>query len=205
MRKPLSLSSIKMLLEFPPVLEKPMPPAPFPGRRFPTRVAWVFNAQGTKQIPHPTVPGAYALQVFNQKFQYIGKPNRLRARAAANFLQQHKGEITYYLEAEFDRTGIVASRHKFPDMKAPASAVSARYWVYHPQAAQTPAIVDCFTHPQFMKRLGGFTVYSFNRKLEIEKVDQFYEWYSKTFGKRLRRPKGKPLEIGDTGAQNGSF
>jgi len=194
MRTPLTISRINRLLEESQLTGAPLkavPPHPYPGKRFPTRVAFRFFAQRAKAVMQPD--GHMKTEIVNVEFEYVGKPNKLRAEQANAFIRKWGPYIRQHIEVEYDQAGLIAYKWRHLGADHTSVMVSPRYYVYHPQANSTLSILEGFRHEQFMKRLGGFSVYSFQKKLPIEQVDNFYGWYKQVFGKQLRRPKGKPL------------
>jgi hypothetical protein len=87
--------------------------------------------------------------------------------------------------AEFDRAGLLMY------WSNNGLAHNQAWYAYHPNG--NPDFFTTHTKPFFIKRIGGLTVYSTQKRLSQEMVDQYYAWYYKVFGKRLKRPKGEPL------------
>lgn len=176
----------------PPLGQDQSPPKPFPGRRSPVRVAWsiVMNL-----APPSKKANRYARQVpVLRHLGYIGKPNRLRALQAMKFAKT--GQLVQLFSAEFDKGGLISWRITDPrQLEAHTLSVMAhRFFAYHPQGTHTCPIM-VYAKPNYVKRVGGLTLYSYQKRLTVEQLDQFYEWYFKTFGKKLRRPKQTPMEL----------
>lgn len=176
-------------------------PNPFPGRGTPTRVAYsitVGYAKRPKTIQNPKWDGEhgpqYILAMVPTKFhklQYVGKPNRYRALEALRWLSRKT--VVRHWQIEFDRSGVVAMKQvKGTKVR---DATSLAYVAYHPHSSNID-IVGSFAKPVYVKRIGRMSVYSNAKKLSIEKVEAFYDWYEKSFGRKLRKPKQKPLETG---------
>jgi hypothetical protein len=187
-------------------------PKPFPGKRWPTRVAWHFEIRQTDEdlrdqaarlinqrqrttgravadILHDADIQALARRQPSRRLSYIGKPNRYRALEAQRFLQRGPGERLHRsLEVEFDRGGVVFSRVNGE------LYFEKVHMAYHPHSGSLGPI-DGFARKTFAKRVGGHTVYSYKDKLAQEEIDAFYEWYEKSFKRKLKRPRGKALAM----------
>jgi hypothetical protein len=160
------------------------PPAPMPGKRWPTRVAWHLEV---RQSP-------FGKGFVTTTLTYIGKPNRYRALEAFKFLKQAGGEhnvntiLGYCWQAEFDKNGLIAYRAGGDAFASPA------FFAYHPHNARVD-IVEAFMKPVFVKYVGGMRLYSYKKRLTQEAVDAYYEWFHKTFKRKLRRPKAQPTAV----------
>jgi hypothetical protein len=174
-------------------------PVPFPGRTSPTRVAWYISLgyaaklQIVNDHENAVLKEVYIPTRF-KVFTYVGKPNRYRALEALKLLGQRR--VYQAWQIEFDRGGLLAYRDFLQGYGRPRKrAVNGNaYTAYHPHSANAD-IVASFAKPFYVKRIGRFSLYSHARKLNVEKLDAFYAWYEKTFGKKLRRPKQAPMEV----------
>lgn len=192
-------------------------PKPFPGRQWPTRVAWSFVLQKSQEgladivadlaearqrvdpRPLPEIINDPAIQEVIRKHRrkrflsYIGKPNRYRAIEAQHFLRRSPGErVLYALEVEFDRGGIIYSRINGEIYHDKV------YTAYHPHSG-TLGPVDGFSRKAHIKRIGGLPLYSFKERLSQEELEMYYLWFEKSFKKKLRRPKGRALGMKELG------
>lgn len=175
------------------------PPKPFPGRRTPTRIGWRVDTR------------TYKLQAIKGKIQpvadknftstYFGKPCKYRAlellQKMTEINRKPRIQILRYWTAEFDKSGVIAWRQWGYD-KEVSQWNGASYFAYHPQVT---SFTDCgapWLKPVFVKRIGGLSVYSHQKKLSMDQIDKFYGWYEATFKKKLRRPKSQPLMQGST-------
>lgn len=182
------------------------PPQPMPGRSTPTRIAWMIaighGSEVTTTVNPNWSPNSDSPELIKRLVPktvsthcYVGKPTKYRALEAlkllrANKLQRH---VHKFWLIEFDAGGVLAFVQQDKTGRK-LSWNSFAYTAYHPHAAGAD-IAQSFAKPYFLKRVGGLSVYSHARKLSVEKLDAYYEWYEKTFGKRLRRPKQKAQEI----------
>lgn len=189
--EPLTLLKVaRMVGAQPPLGEDQAPPKPFPGRSSPVRVAWqlVVNVGRPSKNRYDRPP---------QKLihhSYVGKPNRLRALEALAFGQ--KGQLVTLWSGEFDRQGLISWRLTDPQTieGSTRQAFAHRFFAYHPQGTHSDPILT-FAKPIYVKHVGGLSLYSYQKKLTTAQLDQYYEWYTKTFGKKLRRPKQVPMEL----------
>jgi hypothetical protein len=141
---------------------------------------------------------ADVLAIRNQRsvrrLRYVGKPNRYRAMEAQRFLRRGEHEqLTFLMEAEFDREGIIYSRLGGEVYKAHA------HTAYHPHSG-TLGPIEGFGQKFYTKRIGGQTIYSYKNKLSQDEVELYYQWWEKAFKKRLRRPKGRASAMKEPGA-----
>lgn len=159
-----------------------------PGRRWPTRVAWYIKIAQVYYKPNQP-PSVRNVRVLS----YIGKPNRYRALEARNFLTQITAPgwaIVEMWQAEFDRAGLVAYILQQVGKRAISGATGA-FKAYHPLSAQVE-VVEAFTRPFYLKYIGGMHFYSLKKKLPMQAVLNYYDWYEQQFKKRLRKPKPVP-------------
>ena len=170
--KHFTLDGIRKLVESGPALPI-RPPQPFPGRRYPTRVAWKITRLVLLSSDPPKV-GVLTLS-------YIGKPNRFRALQALKFMRQSSPK-KFSWQAEFDRGGLIA----YNEVRTQA------FLAYHPNAGQG-SLIEIHTSELFPKRIGGLTVYSRQKRLSTEQIEHFYAWYEGTFKKKLKRPRTKAM------------
>lgn len=190
-------------------------PTPFPGKRFPTRVAWEFEFRSNDEAVRDQVsrlvnrrvrdtgravievlrdPDVRALanQRRTRRLRYIGKPNRYRALQAQRFLQRRPGEqLVSRLEVEFDAGGILYSNTLEQGMLYGNAHVA-----YHPHSKGLGPI-DCFAQAVHRKRVGGLTLYSYKKVMAQDEIDSFYVWFEKTFKRKLKRPKGKAAAMAE--------
>lgn len=182
---------MQKLVEAQPKLEQNRVPAPFPGKRWPTHVAWHIE-YAERRIVNPGTAKVRA-EFFNTRtLQYVGKPNRYRALQAWKLLQQARQGKCFLLDnwqAEFDKAGLLAYT-TFPGAIGSCTA----FFAYHPHSAQVE-IVQSFIKPLYLKYVGGMRLYSQKKKLAQDAVDAYYEWYHKHFKRKLRRPKAVPTAI----------
>lgn len=181
------------------------PPRPFPGV-WPTRVCWditLATYKGRKLVnkPHPNDP-SISLPIWEEQFEkprrfrYCGKPNRYRSLGMYRLLSQPRVLIKSLQIVEFDADGVFAWErlHRHRENKV-VFGISPIYSAYHPQAPTGFSIAGAFSKQIFIKKIGRFPTYSFQQKIGADKVEAFYSWYEATFGKRLRRPKQKPMTV----------
>lgn len=129
---------------------------------------------------------------------YIGKPNRLRALEARNFIAQAKKPniiVAEMFQATFDRGGLLGYiTQKFGHTKF--SMGCGAFTAYHPHIAPPQIeVVEAFVKPLHLKYIGGMRLYSQKKTLKADELDTYYEWYLKQFGKRLRRPKATAMQV----------
>jgi hypothetical protein len=185
-------------------------PRPFPGR-WPTRIAWdatirpYLHTRIIKQF-HPNEPSLLvnvkktAIYGPAVRLRYCGKPNLYRAKELLSLLQQSQSKILDFWALEFDAGGLLGyelgGARDIGNM--PPLAYDKAYSAYHPQASTVFSILGAWSRRVYLKRIGRFPTYSLHQKLSQEKVEAFYQWFEKSFEKRLRRPKQKPMlvEIG---------
>jgi hypothetical protein len=184
-------------------------PQPFPGRTSPTRVAWRIEiGEGIKavKLPNPNYDGSEGTPQLIMKVisagrihvhTYVGKPNRYRALEALRLLAQ-PGLMSFWA-MEFDIAGVLGY-YGVSETKKRFAANNLAYIAYHPHSAAV-AIIQSFAKPLYLKRIGGLTVYSHARKLTMERLDAYYDWYKNSFGKALKRPKQKALELSNEADQ----
>jgi hypothetical protein len=187
----LNLNYIGHLVADMPKLLPDRRPKPMPGKRWPTRVAWHIRLADYRNTPNG------ALRFFNHRIlSYVGKPNRYRALEARNFLQQiHRKNVALLAmwQAEFDKAGLVAYQtHNWGHDKY--QQASGAFAAYHPHSSSVE-IVEAFIKPLYLKYVGGMRLYSQKKKLPMEALDAYYDWYHKTFKRRLRRPKALPSMV----------
>jgi hypothetical protein len=178
-------------------------PRPFPGDA-PTRVAWHIEV-----APKVVVRKQYSLSAgglpelhfekspkgVHKILSYVGKPSVYRSLQAANFFREPPGEVRAYWCVEFDRAGPLALIIVHPG-KSPIMSYANAYWAFHPQSANGQ-VWDAYTRRFFLKRIGKLPTYSYQQKLSQEKIDAFYAWYEKVFERKLKRPKQKPMILGN--------
>lgn len=184
----ITLNYIKGLVASQPKLEQDRKPAPMPGRRWPTRVAWYIKIAQVYYKPNQP-PAVRNVRVLS----YIGKPNRYRALEARNFLTKITAPgwaIVEMWQAEFDREGLVAYITQTVGRRAITGSAGA-FKAYHPLSAQVE-VVEAFTRPFYLKYIGGMRFYSLKKKLPMQAVLNYYDWYEQQFKKRLRKPKPVP-------------
>jgi hypothetical protein len=186
----LTLQYIKKLVTAAPKLMPDRRPRPMPGRKWPTHVAWHFEAYRNVKLN-----GTWVTRDV-RSLSYIGKPSRYRAQEARNFqrLCQEQGlhNITMW-QAEFDRAGLVAYGFS-QNGSAPVFQASGAFAAYHPHSPQAE-VVGAFVKALHLKYVGGMRLYSQKAKIKMEDLDAYYEWYHKQFRRRLRRPKPMPSAI----------
>ena len=177
-------------------LDTTRPPVPMPGKRWPTRVAWHFEIHHRALVDRGTSNVRFQT-LTTDTLSYIGKPARYRAIEAFNFLKranpgQEASNPTTVLGqcwvAEFDREGLIAYRDRMDLEVTPA------FLAYHPHSAKGD-IINAFVKPIFVKFIGGMRLYSHKKKLTQEDVDAYYEWFHKTFKRKLRRPKAQATAV----------
>jgi hypothetical protein len=191
--KRFTIAAIKAQVEKSPKLEPCRRPLAFPGRKWPTKVAWFIQLATMYHDQH----GRMAFK-DHKTHQYIGKPNRLRAMEARNFLRQAKQPsmcIYDMFQATFDRGGLVAYSHQKYNRGRVAMGCGA-FTAYHPHIPPPNIeIVEAFVKPLYVKYIGGMRLYSQKKTLRVEELDAYYEWYQKQFNKRLRRPKPAAMSV----------
>lgn len=129
-----------------------------------------------------------------RRLRYVGKPNRYRALEAQRFLQRRPNEqVTQAMEVEFDKGGLLFYRLNGEVYFA------APHMAYHPHSGSLGPI-DGFSRRVYNKRVGGHRLYSYKDRLSQDEVDAFYQWWEKSFKKRLKRPKGRALAMKETDA-----
>jgi hypothetical protein len=189
----LTIDNIRALVEKLPKLEPNRRPLAYPGKRWPTRVAWFIKLA---TMSHNNA-GHLVFKGF-QTHQYIGKPNRLRALEARKFLQRARqpGAVIYDMfQATFDRNGLLAYTCQKPN-KARHSAGCGAFTAYHPHIPPPHIeVVEAFIKPLYVKYIGGMRLYSQKKTLRVEELDAYYEWYQKQFNRRLRRPKPQAMSV----------
>lgn len=197
------------------ILAKATVPTPFPGKRFPTRVAWEFEFRSNEEAVRDQAArlvnrrvrdtGRAVIEVLRdpdvrqlanqrrvRRFSYIGKPNRYRALQAQRFLQRRAGEqLVSRLEVEFDAGGILYS-----NTTEQGAQYGNAHVAYHPHSKGLGPI-DCFAQPVHRKRVGGLTLYSYKKVMAQDEIDSFYVWYERTFKRKLKRPKGKAAAMAE--------
>lgn len=132
---------------------------------------------------------ALTSQCPTRRLRYVGKPNRYRALQAQRFLHRARNEqLVQSMEVEFDKGGLIFYRLNGETYTANV------HTAYHPHSGSLGPI-DGFSRRVYSKRVGGHTLYSYKDKLSQDEVDAFYQWFEKSFKKRLRRPKGKALAM----------
>jgi hypothetical protein len=190
-----TLQHIKRLVDKAPKLEAARRPLPMPGKLFPTRVAWYIKLVN---LGHDA-QGHMKFEGF-QTHHYIGKPNRLRALEARNFMQKARqpGVLIFDMfQATFDRGGLlgyVTQKHN----RAKQAVGCGAFTAYHPHIPPPQVeIIEAFVRPLHIKRVGGMRLYSQKKTLKVEELDAYYEWYLKQFAKKLRRPKPAPMVVED--------
>jgi hypothetical protein len=174
------------------------PPVPFAGRTSPTRVAWSIT-RGTNYVlktvntaansfEEPVLKRAWVPTKF-VTHTYCGKPNRYRALEAISIMRQKGFQDCW--QVEFDRAGVLAWNYIRGPQKS--GGFARAYEAFHPQAGGLNIIAD-FAKPTYVKRIGRMSVYSHAKRLSVEKLDAFYAWYERTFGRKLKRPRQAPME-----------
>ena len=158
---------------------KTLLPAPFPGNRYPTHVAWeaVWRTYDDFKAPE------------KRFLSYCGKPNIYRANECQNAITSKSGpwELIAWWQAEFDCTGLIAR-----SLLNAGSTFSPQYFAYHPQCGNFETIVTNLLRPVFIKRIGQLPTYSSQKKLSQEQIDRYYAWFEATFVKKLKRPRKAP-------------
>jgi hypothetical protein len=186
-------------------------PRPFPGH-WPTRIAWDITLKphlGIRVIKqyHPHEPSLLInikkVAIWGQpvRYRYCGKPSLYRVREVLSALAQNGAQILDFWAMEFDAGGVLGYEiqgHGLNQVAFAPTAYDRAYSAYHPQGATVFSILGAWSRPVYLKRIGRFPTYSLHQRLSAEKVDAFYNWFEKSFEKRLRRPKQKPMlvEIG---------
>lgn len=174
-------------LTFADLAVKKLQPKPFPGRTAPTRVLWHYLFR----VP---LADATGLATHEEKtLSYFGKPSRYRAIEALRSIKSDYQPLQK-VEAEFDRNGLIAYRI-WTYHNGLLAFFNPVYLAYHPQGDASVNIVSSFAHPLFVKRIGGFHLYSQTKKISVERVEAFYTWWASKFSKKLRRPKARALEL----------
>jgi hypothetical protein len=190
-----------------PILGLAQAPKPYPGRKYPTRVAWEITVErfvpskDPKELTvqfyrdeegRPRTRAVPKLVVKHEVFSYIGKPNRYRSLEALKYMK-NDGEgngVIQWWEAEFDRGGFL----RF--IWGGREVLSNAFYAYHPYGT-IHGIINNFTHKLYLKRIGGFSVYNYKKRFKQAEIDNYYRWYEGTFGAKLKRPRGHAL-IGGT-------
>lgn len=192
-------------------------PHPFPGKKYPTRVAWSITVNCLEPLPpQPRRPdnydpdslagreydramdlwgqlvgrmndGAIPRKYERQVISYIGKPNRYRSIEANKIVASDLIQVCLRWECEFDTKGIL--RYSANGFPDQRSQV---LYAYHPYGI-IPSIIQNFTHKLYKKRLGGRYVYNYKKRFQSDQIDEYYRWYEATFGIKLKRPRQKPM------------
>jgi hypothetical protein len=188
-----TIQHIRGLLEKAPKLQADRRPLAMPGKKWPTRVAWSIKLADFSHDAH----GRIEFKSF-RTLEYIGKPNRLRALEARNFIRQAKKPGTLIFEmfqATFDRAGLLAYvLQKYNKQKFMHGC--GAFTAYHPHIPPPQVeIVEAFVKPLHVKYVGGHRLYSQKKHLKVEELDAYYEWYLKQFRRRLRRPKPVAMSV----------
>lgn len=179
-------------------------PHAFAGRTTPTRVAWrIVQGYCVKPVVVAENPNSGTPQHVQhiptrfKVYQYCGKPNRYRALQALRLLASRRLFASWQLE--FDAAGVLAWRSSAVGRKKTGGTTMA-YLAYHPHSATADVIAE-FAKPTWVKRIGKLGVYSHAKKLSVEKLDAYYEWFEKSFAKKLKRPKQTPMEVESADAE----
>ena len=124
-----TLDYVRRLVGQAPQLQADRRPSPMPGKNWPTRVAWFIKLADLGHNPR-----GHLMFKNYRTHSYIGKPNRLRALEARNFLRQARqsGVVIFDMfQATFDRGGLLGYVvQKFN--KAKYSMGCGAFTAYHP-------------------------------------------------------------------------
>ena len=165
--------TIKLLAAMPVNLENRVA-KPFPGK-WPTRMAWVFQAERNGGGPTFTV-------------RYLGKPNCEQARRLHKLLTRFspRHNRIFMMAWEFDRENILMSNEYFSDREQPQRVRKGLLWdAYHPWT-QLGNGLQHLENKLFLKNIGGFLCYANVAKLKVEYITAYKQWMLKNMGKQLQ-------------------